>query len=136
MESVYIQSYHNGTLKEIAGILKDKLRCCTLCPRHCQVDRLSGEKGICKTGEYALVSNYSPHFGEEAPLVGRHGSGTIFFTHCNLLCNFCQNYDISHQGYGNMVTDRILADMMLSLQALRWVIWFWIRMVLQSGDYW
>jgi putative pyruvate formate lyase activating enzyme len=59
-----------------------------------------------------------PHFGEEAPLVGRHGSGTIFFTHCNLLCNFCQNYDISHQYHGHQVTDRILADMMLSLQAL------------------
>jgi putative pyruvate formate lyase activating enzyme len=118
MEPVYLQSYHNGILKERVLISKDKLKCCTLCPRHCQVDRLSGEKGICKTGEYALVSSYMPHFGEEAPLVGLHGSGTIFFTHCNLLCNFCQNYDISHQGHGNLVTDRILADMMLSLQAL------------------
>ncbi len=118
MESVYLQSYSNGILKERAKILKNKLKSCALCPRHCQVDRLSGEKGICKTGEYAMVSSYMPHFGEEAPLVGRHGSGTIFFTHCNLLCNFCQNYDISHQGHGNLVTDRILADMMLSLQVL------------------
>ena len=118
MEPSYLRAFHNGTLKKRAVILKEKLKCCTLCPRHCQVDRLSGEKGICKTGEYALVSSYMPHFGEEAPLVGHHGSGTIFFTHCNLLCNFCQNYDISHHGHGNIVTDRILADMMLSLQTL------------------
>jgi putative pyruvate formate lyase activating enzyme len=118
MEPIYLQSYRSGILKVRAAMLKDKLKCCTLCPRNCQVDRLSGETGICKTGEYAVVSSYMPHFGEEAPLVGHHGSGTIFFTHCNLLCNFCQNYDISHQGYGNMVTIRILADMMLSLQAL------------------
>jgi putative pyruvate formate lyase activating enzyme len=118
MKPSYLQSYHNGILKERIQILKDKLKCCNLCPRNCKVDRLSGETGICKTGECAVVSSYMPHFGEESPLVGRHGSGTIFFTHCNLLCNFCQNYDISHQGYGNNVTDRILADMMLSLQVL------------------
>ncbi len=118
MEPVYLNTYHNGILKERLSILRDRLKCCTLCPRKCKADRLSGETGICKTGEYAFVSSYMPHFGEEAPLVGRHGSGTIFFTHCNLLCFFCQNYDISHQGHGHEVTDRELADMMLSLQAL------------------
>jgi putative pyruvate formate lyase activating enzyme len=118
MESVYLKSYHNGLLKKRAEILKGNLKCCNLCPRNCRADRLSEETGICKTGEHAIVSSYNPHFGEEAPLVGQHGSGTIFFTHCNLLCNFCQNYDISHLGYGHEVGDRILADMMLSLQAL------------------
>jgi len=118
MEPAYLESYHHGILKERITILRDKLKCCTLCPRKCEADRLSGETGICKTGEYAFVSSYMPHFGEEAPLVGRHGSGTIFFTHCNLLCFFCQNYDISHQGRGHEATNRELADMMLSLQAL------------------
>ncbi|KPK84593.1 MAG: radical SAM protein, partial [Bacteroides sp. SM23_62_1] len=118
MEPVYVKTYNNGTLKERIRILRDKLKSCTLCPRGCNVDRLSGETGICKTGEYAFVSSFMPHFGEEAPLVGYHGSGTIFFTHCNLGCNFCQNYDISHQGRGHKVTDKELADMMLSLQSI------------------
>ena len=118
MEPFYIKAYKNGILKERITILRDKLKCCTLCPRKCQVNRLSGETGICETSEYAVVSSYMPHFGEEAPLVGRHGSGTIFFTHCNLHCIFCQNYDISHQGRGQKVTDREVADMMLTLQSL------------------
>lgn len=118
MEPVYLNTFHNGTLKERLSVLRDRLKCCTLCPRKCKVNRLSGETGICNTAEYAFVSSYMPHFGEESPLVGRHGSGTIFFTHCNLLCNFCQNYDISHQGHGHQVTERELADMMLSLQTL------------------
>jgi putative pyruvate formate lyase activating enzyme len=118
MEPVYIKTYNNGTLKERITILRDRLKCCTLCPRKCQVNRLSGETGICETGEYPVVSSYMPHFGEEAPLVGHHGSGTIFFTHCNLHCIFCQNYDISHQGRGQKVTYREVADMMLTLQSL------------------
>ena len=89
---------------------------CSLCPRECNVDRLSGDSGICKTQDRALVSSYNPHFGEEAPLVGRKGSGTIFFTHCNLMCNFCQNYDISHEGHGQTVIDEQLAQIMLHLQ--------------------
>jgi putative pyruvate formate lyase activating enzyme len=93
------------------------LHSCCLCPRQCKVDRTGHKKtGICKTLEKARVSSFHPHFGEEAPLVGIHGSGTIFFTHCNLLCNFCQNYDISHLGVGQEVTDEQLAFMMLSLQ--------------------
>jgi len=117
-EPVYVRTHQEGILKEHSNMLREKLKCCTLCPRNCESDRLSGQTGICKTGEYAVVSSYMPHFGEERPLVGRHGSGTIFFTHCNLLCNFCQNYDISHEGRGYPVGDRELADMMLSLQAL------------------
>ena len=118
MDPAYLESYRKGILKERITTLRERLKCCTLCPRKCKVDRLSGETGICRTGEYAVVSSYMPHFGEEAPLVGRHGSGTIFFTHCNLLCNFCQNYDISHQGHGHQVTEREIADMMLTLQAI------------------
>jgi len=89
-----------------------------LCPHQCGADRLSGQTGVCRTAENALVSSFMPHFGEESPLVGINGSGTIFFTHCNLYCIFCQNYDISHEGSGRQVTDRGLADMMLSLQSL------------------
>ncbi len=90
---------------------------CCLCPRQCQVNRLAGESGKCHITKQAAVSSYGPHFGEEAPLVGRHGSGTIFFTYCNLRCVFCQNYTISQLGEGNPVDKEELARMMLSLQA-------------------
>jgi putative pyruvate formate lyase activating enzyme len=82
----------------------------------CGVDRLSGETGICRSGRRAFVSSYNAHFGEEAPLVGANGSGTIFFTHCNLLCLFCQNFEISHEGIGEDVSDEQLAGIMLALQ--------------------
>ncbi len=113
---VYIKTFESGNLKPKIEAAHDILNACTLCPRQCGIDRLSGETGICKTADIALVSSYNPHYGEEAPLVGKHGSGTIFFTHCNLLCNFCQNYDISHEGHGYPVTDRRLAQMMIDLQ--------------------
>jgi putative pyruvate formate lyase activating enzyme len=80
------------------------------------VNRLEDERGICKTGRLAMVSSFNPHFGEEDPLVGKHGSGTIFMTNCNLLCIFCQNWDISHQEEGCEVTHKTLAGMMLHLQ--------------------
>lgn len=94
------------------------LQKCTLCPRNCEVNRTEGEKGYCKSGTRAVISSFSPHFGEEEPLVGKYGSGTIFFTNCNLLCVFCQNYDISHQGYGKEITTEKLAEIMLYLQGL------------------
>lgn len=112
----YTDLHASGKLAVISAGLVDKLESCMLCPRDCGVNRLEGEKGICKTGKKAMVSSYSAHFGEEKPLVGRYGSGTIFFTNCNLLCNFCQNYDISHLGRGVEVDDNQLADMMLDLQ--------------------
>lgn len=90
---------------------------CCLCPRQCRANRLAGESGECQITAQAMVSSYGPHFGEEAPLVGRHGSGTIFFTYCNLHCRFCQNYTISQLGEGDTVDRRELARMMLSLQA-------------------
>lgn len=93
------------------------LSACRLCGRRCGVNRLAGESGQCRITQPAMVSSYGPHFGEEAPLVGRHGSGTIFFTYCNLNCQFCQNYTISQLGEGSPVSGEGLAQMMLSLQA-------------------
>ncbi|MGC8492202.1 MAG: hypothetical protein ACP5SH_10735 [Syntrophobacteraceae bacterium] len=76
---------------------------CTLCPRMCRVDRAAENTGYCKTGSLAVVASFGPHYGEERPLVGRGSSGTVFFSHCNLSCEFCQNYDISHGGEGRPV---------------------------------
>jgi putative pyruvate formate lyase activating enzyme len=116
-QAAYIETNQTGLLSDKIRTAYRILKSCTLCPRQCLVDRLdSNARGVCNTGKLAWVSSYHPHFGEEAPLVGSHGSGTIFFTHCNLLCNFCQNFDISHEGVGEAVTDRQLADMMMSLQ--------------------
>jgi putative pyruvate formate lyase activating enzyme len=116
IEPVYINTFKQGLLNDKIAKAYRLLKSCVLCPRRCSVDRLAGETGMCKTGRYSWVSSYNPHFGEEQPLVGTHGSGTIFFTHCNLLCLFCQNFDISHQGVGQEVSDDELAGMMLSLQ--------------------
>lgn len=99
-------------VREAEKILKE----CTLCPRQCKVDRTSGGRGFCKTGDKPFISSYSPHFGEEKPLVGRFGSGTIFMGNCNLGCIFCQNYSISHLGEGTEISFTKLADIMLSLQ--------------------
>ena len=115
-EPSYIKVYEKGLLKKKAATAKNLLRSCALCPRKCGVDRLAGETGFCNTAKFSWVSSYGPHFGEEKPLVGTHGSGTIFFTHCNLLCLFCQNYDISHQGAGQEATNDELAGIMLALQ--------------------
>lgn len=107
------------TIKKMDSLIEEiysSLSNCTICPRNCRVNRLKDEKGDCNTGYKALVSSYGPHFGEEKPLVGNRGSGTIFFTNCNLLCNFCQNFDISHYSRGKEVSSRELADIMLYLQ--------------------
>jgi putative pyruvate formate lyase activating enzyme len=89
---------------------------CEVCPRKCGVNRLKGEKGFCRSGEEVIVSSYNAHFGEEPPLVGNFGSGTIFFTNCNLKCVYCQNYPISQLGNGNKVSLSELAKIMLALQ--------------------
>jgi putative pyruvate formate lyase activating enzyme len=112
----YLTALKTGALERRANRALEALTHCTLCPRGCGVDRTAGETGICKTGRLAVVSSYNAHFGEETPLVGRNGSGTIFFTHCNLLCNFCQNYEISHMGEGRALDDDQLATIMLDLQ--------------------
>jgi putative pyruvate formate lyase activating enzyme len=115
-QPAYLRSFQDGILSSKVEKALERLKNCRLCPRNCQVDRTAGETGICKTGRRAVVASYAPHFGEEPPLVGIHGSGTIFFSHCNLLCNFCQNYDISHQGFGKEVSKSNLARIMIELQ--------------------
>jgi putative pyruvate formate lyase activating enzyme len=114
----YLKLYHTKELFKRIEILNQTLSPCQLCPRKCKVNRLKDEKGICKTGKLASVSSFCPHFGEETPLVGTGGSGTIFFTHCNLGCIFCQNYDISHSGEGYPVEDEELAEIMLKLKRM------------------
>jgi putative pyruvate formate lyase activating enzyme len=99
-------------VREAEEILKE----CTLCPRQCRVDRTSDQRGFCRTGDKPFISSYGPHFGEEKPLVGRFGSGTIFMGNCNLGCLFCQNYSISHLGEGTDISFEKLSGIMLSLQ--------------------
>jgi putative pyruvate formate lyase activating enzyme len=113
---LYITAFKTGALDKKAEQARRILKNCRLCPRECGIDRTAGEKGVCRTEEKAVVSSFNPHFGEESPLVGSNGSGTIFFTFCNLMCSFCQNYDISHGGAGEAVTEEQLAQMMLLLQ--------------------
>ncbi|MEW6614267.1 MAG: radical SAM protein [Thermodesulfobacteriota bacterium] len=114
----YIELYKSGELKRRIKVLNDILKECKLCPRECGVNRLEGEAGVCKGVAELMVSSVSPHFGEEPPLVGFHGSGTIFLTHCNLRCVFCQNYDISHLGRGHITTSSEMANHMLRLQKM------------------
>ena len=114
----YIALTQQGDLKKRVQALEDILKDCRLCPRECRANRLGGELGYCKSGSGLMVSSAFPHFGEESPLVGSHGSGTIFLTHCNLRCIFCQNYDISHLGRGESVTSSDMARMMIRLQEL------------------
>jgi putative pyruvate formate lyase activating enzyme len=90
---------------------------CVVCPRGCKVDRRADAAGLCAIGRQAVVASHFPHFGEEDCLRGRRGSGTIFFSGCNLRCVFCQNHDISWEVRGEVVTPERLAEMMLELQA-------------------
>ena len=112
----YLKLHHSGKLAARVEMARALLKGCHVCPRRCGANRLDGEVGECLTAEEAIVSSYGPHFGEEPPLVGRYGSGTIFFTNCNLRCVFCQNYSISQLGEGERVNSQELASMMLFLQ--------------------
>lgn len=114
----YIKAHKDGLLARRAQEARNLLTCCTLCPRQCRVDRTRGETGFCNTLDRAVVCSFDAHFGEEAPLVGTRGSGTIFFSHCNMLCCFCQNYEISHGGEGREITADQLAWIMLELQRM------------------
>ena len=111
MQPAYIDLYKSGRLARCAEELQEILQHCTLCPHRCRVNRMEGERGKCGSGAYPVVSSCNAHFGEEAPLVGRYGSGTIFFTHCNLSCIFCQNYDISQRGIGDEISYHRLAEL-------------------------
>lgn len=116
--SAYLRLFESGELKQRVTLALRKLESCRLCPRDCGVDRLNNKAGVCKTGRYAMVSSHFAHFGEEDCLRGTRGSGTIFFSWCNLRCVFCQNYDISWLGEGGMTPLDELAGMMLHLQQL------------------
>ena len=117
-EPAYLKLKAQGELDRRIERLFRKIENCDLCPRKCGVNRLQDKKGVCKTGRKAILSSFGPHFGEESPLVGHSGSGTIFFAFCNLGCVFCQNYDISHLGYGKPAEERYLAEVMLRLQGM------------------
>lgn len=117
-EAAYVAAHRAGKLAEKVETALEMLRDCTVCPRNCHVNRLEGELGFCETGRHAMISSANPHFGEETPLVGRNGSGTIFFTSCNLKCIFCQNYEISHLMEGRTVEPEDLAAVMLKLQSI------------------
>jgi len=112
----YLNLFERGELNERIQHLKKFLKECRLCPRECRVNRLDGKVGVCQAGSELMISSVFPHFGEESPLVGHSGSGTIFLTHCNLRCVFCQNYDISHFSKGEWMTSSNLAYSMLRLQ--------------------
>jgi putative pyruvate formate lyase activating enzyme len=112
----YLDLHKTGELHKRIDALTDMLKECRLCPRHCKVNRLQGEPGFCRAGDTLMLSSAFAHFGEEAPLVGSMGSGTLFLTHCNLRCVFCQNHDISHQGRGEAVTLQQMAAYMVALQ--------------------
>jgi putative pyruvate formate lyase activating enzyme len=115
MEPSYLKLHSEGELTIRAAKAVSLMGSCHLCPRECGVNRLKGETGFCGTGRKAGVAGCQAHFGEEAPLVGTHGSGTIFLSSCNLLCSFCQNYDISHLAAGVEVEPAQMASMMLHL---------------------
>jgi putative pyruvate formate lyase activating enzyme len=118
-EPAYLALYRSGELQRRVERALESLRSCRVCPRNCDVDRFADRYAFCKTGRYAVVGSHFPHFGEEDCLRGWNGSGTIFFSHCNLRCVFCQNYDISQAAKVSEVhgtpPDR-LAEMMLELQ--------------------
>lgn len=118
--TIYLEALRSGVLAERSAAARELLSPCRLCPRQCGVDRLAGERGYCRTGGLAEVASYGPHFGEESVLVGRGGSGTIFFCGCNLLCTFCQNYEISRLTDPDCrpVDERELAAIMVELQDL------------------
>lgn len=117
-EPAYLRLQRSGELAQRARAAIASLASCRVCPRDCRVDRLADKTAACKTGRYAHVSSYFPHFGEEDCLRGWNGSGTIFFSWCNLRCQFCQNFDISQNGHGEETRPERLAEMMLELQGM------------------
>jgi putative pyruvate formate lyase activating enzyme len=114
----YLELHQTGELQQRAKAAERLLEPCRVCPRECLAQRGQGETGVCGVAENAMISSYGPHYGEERPLVGTGGSGTIFLAHCNLCCVFCQNYEISQEGEGQVVPVRRLAEMMLDLQRM------------------
>jgi putative pyruvate formate lyase activating enzyme len=112
----YLDTYQSGLFPSRLEQARKSLENCRVCPRNCGVNRLEGELGECQVGCEPIISSYFAHFGEESPLVGKHGSGTIFMAGCNLQCLYCQNYETSHFVEGRTASIRQLATMMLGLQ--------------------
>ncbi|MFH2030819.1 MAG: radical SAM protein [Bacteroidota bacterium] len=112
----YLEKLTIIDLRERSEKLNALMESCTICPNECGTNRITEDTGKCCSSAKVLVSSISPHFGEEPPLVGKCGSGTIFFTNCNLKCVFCQNYDISHLGNGREISIEQLGDAMIQLQ--------------------
>jgi putative pyruvate formate lyase activating enzyme len=113
----YISLYRTGELQRRMAALQRLLSPCVLCPRNCRVSRRSGELGLCQAGDQLMVAAAFPHFGEEPPLSGQGGSGAIFISWCNLLCQFCQSWEVNHRGEGVPVSARELAEIMVDLQS-------------------
>jgi putative pyruvate formate lyase activating enzyme len=112
----YAQLEESGKLAQRIEQAYALFESCRCCPRRCGVNRMRGERGFCRAPAEPVVYSAHPHYGEEIPLVGTHGSGTIFFSNCNLRCVFCQNWPISHEGRGRTIRDEDLADVMMRLQ--------------------
>ncbi len=108
----------SNLVQERANIARERLHSCDLCPRGCHVNRLQGSLGYCRTGPEAVVSSVIPHLGEEPPLIGGRGAGTIFFSWCNLTCVYCQNHEISQSGLGEQMTTQELASKIVWLKEL------------------
>jgi putative pyruvate formate lyase activating enzyme len=116
MQPFCLEKLNVNDLKERAEALHELFEECRICPNECMARRREGEVGECHSTDEVIISSVGSHFGEEPPLVGSLGSGTIFFTNCSLSCEFCQNYDISHLGIGEKVTIEDLTRSMLKLQ--------------------
>lgn len=117
-EPAYLRLERTGELEKRAQALKEIYRSCRLCPRRCGVNRLQGETGVCGTKARLKVASAHPHHGEERPISGRSGSGTVFFSNCNLLCVYCQNWPINHRGEGSPASDHEVGRMFTGLQGL------------------
>ncbi|KPJ63879.1 MAG: radical SAM protein [Syntrophobacter sp. DG_60] len=117
-EPTYLRLHRSGELKKRGGELWNMMQSCELCPRKCGINRLDGNEGFCEASSQLEISSHHPHFGEEKPLVGKGGSGTIFFTNCGLRCVFCINWEISQGGIGRPRSIEDMAEMMLNLQKM------------------
>ncbi|MCX5707714.1 MAG: radical SAM protein [Candidatus Omnitrophica bacterium] len=120
MKPSYLKTFETGKLEKTAQEAFTLLGSCVICPRKCKVDRLKDQKGFCKTGLKARVYSFMVHHGEEPPVSGENGSGTIFFAGCNMACVYCQNYEFSQESCpAREVDSRELANIMLELQNIR-----------------
>ncbi|MDR3011888.1 MAG: hypothetical protein LBU70_01590 [Chitinispirillales bacterium] len=114
----YIDLERSGELERREQALWALYDPCRLCPRLCGANRAAGEPGACSVAAHFKVSSFGPDFGNEPPIRGTRGSGSVFLSNCNLLCVFCQNWQINHRGDGDVTTHRGLADMLLNMQRM------------------